>query len=80
MQISMDGRGRCYDNIFIERLWRTVKYEYLHLHAFSGGADLRLGLKEWVRWYNQQRPHQGLEYQTPNEAYYGNLKQLPETA
>ncbi len=79
-RISMDGRGRCYDNIFIERLWRTVKYEYLHLHAFNGGSDLRHGLKEWVRWYNQQRPHQGLGYQTPDEAYYGNLKQLPETA
>ena len=80
VKISMDGRGRCYDNIFIERLWRTVKYEYLHLHAFNGGSDLRQGLKEWVRWYNQQRPHQGLGYQTPDEAYYGNLKQLPETA
>ncbi len=80
VKISMDGRGRCYDNIFIERLWRTVKYEYLHLHAFDGGTDLRQGLREWFRWYNQQRPHQGLDYQTPDEVYYTNLKQLPEAA
>ncbi len=80
VKISMDGRGRCYDNIFIERLWRTVKYEYLHLHAFDGGRDLRKGLKEYLRWYNEQRPHQGLNYKTPDESYYGGLNQLPETA
>ena len=80
IRISMDGRGRCYDNIFIERLWRTVKYEYLHLHAFDGGTGLRHGLRDWFRWYNQQRPHQGLDYQTPDEAYYKDLNQLPEIA
>lgn len=80
VRISMDGRGRCYDNIFIERLWRTVKYEYLHLHAFDGGTGLRQGLRDWFQWYNQQRPHQGLDYQTPDEAYYKDLNQLPEIA
>ena len=70
VRISMDGKGRCLDNIFIERLWRTVKYEYLYLHAFEGGQELREGLASWVRWYNRQRPHQGLEYRTPDEVYY----------
>jgi putative transposase len=70
IRISMDGRGRCHDNIFIERLWRTVKYEFLYLHAFDSGGDLRRGLKTWLEWYNQHRPHQGLEYQTPDEVYF----------
>ena len=69
VRISMDGKGRCLDNIFIERLWRTVKYEYLDLHAFEGGPNLREGLRAWVGWYNRQRPHQGLGYQTPDEVY-----------
>jgi putative transposase len=71
VQISMDGKGRCHDNIFIERLWRTVKYEYLYLNAFEGGQDLRRGLASWVQWYNLKRPHQGLGYQTPDEVYTG---------
>jgi putative transposase len=50
VQISMDGKGRCHDNIFIERLRRTVKYEYLYLNAFEGGQDLRRGLASWVQW------------------------------
>jgi putative transposase len=70
--ISMDGRGRCHDNIFIERLCRTVKYEYLHLHAFDSGTELRQGLKTWLGWYNRHRPHQGLGYQTPDEVYFQN--------
>jgi putative transposase len=69
VRISMDGKGRCHDNIFVERLWRTVKYEYLYLHAFEGGQELRKGLTSWVAWYNRQRPHQGLGYQTPDEVY-----------
>lgn len=73
--ISMDGKGRCYDNIFIERLWRTVKYEYLYLHAFEGGGSLRDGLRSWITWYNRQRIHQGLKYKTPDEVYYAEQKQ-----
>lgn len=80
VRISMDGKGRCYDNIFVERLWRTLKYEYLYLHAFDGGQDLRQGLRTWVGWYNEQRPHQGLGYKTPDEVYYGDLERLPEVA
>jgi len=80
VRISMDGKGRCYDNIFVERLWRTVKYEYLYLQAFEGGQDLRQGLRTWVEWYNRERPHQGLGYRTPNEVYDGELRTLPEVA
>ena len=67
--ISMDGRGRCHDNIFIERLWRSVKYECLYLHAFENGSTLRQGLWEWFARYNGERPHQSLGYQTPDTVY-----------
>jgi putative transposase len=50
----MDGRGRCQDNIFIERLWWTIKHHYLYLHSFDCGSDLRQGLKDWIRYYNQE--------------------------
>jgi putative transposase len=76
----MDGKCRCYDNIFIERLWRTLKYEYLYQHAFEGGQDLRQGLRSWVGWYNRECPHQKLGYRTPNEMYYGELEPLSEAA
>ena len=69
--ISMDGRGRAMDNIFIERLWWTVKYHYLYLHAFDTGSELRTGLMQWFKFYNSQRPHQGLDDMTPDEVYFG---------
>ena len=80
VRISMDGKGRCYDNILVERLWRTVKYEYPYLHAFEGGQDLRQGLRAWVEWYNQKRPHQELGYKTPDEVCYGEPRTLSEVA
>jgi putative transposase len=80
VRIRMDGKGRCHGNIFVERLWRTVKYEYFYLHACEGGQDLRQGLRTWVEWYNQKRPHRGLGYRTLDEMYYGALKALPEVA
>ena len=70
IKISMDGRGRFMDNIFIERLWWTVKYQYLYLRAFEGGKDLRKGLKKWFQFYNRERSHQSLSDWTPNEIYY----------
>lgn len=73
IQISMDGRGNFRDNIFIERLWWTVKYQYLYLYAFEDGADLRQGLKNWFRFYNQERFHQSLKDKTPDEVYYNLL-------
>jgi len=70
VKISMDGRGRCQDNIFIERLWWTIKHHYLYLHSFDGGSDLRKGLRRWVHYYNQERGHSSLDDRTPDEVYY----------
>lgn len=78
--ISMDGRGRCQDNIFIERLWWTLKYHYIYLRAFGNGADLKRGLCQWFDFYNGQRPHQGLDGMTPDEVYYGLPGQLAKAA
>ena len=69
IQISMDGRGRCMDNIFTERLWRTVKYECIFLHEFNTLAEVRAGLTEYFTFYNTKRPHQSLDYQTPEVVY-----------
>ena len=70
VRISMDGRGRCYDNIFVERLWRTVKYEEVYLRDYADPVEARQGLKAYFRFYNEQRPHQALEYRTPAEVYF----------
>jgi len=69
--ISMDGRGRCQDNIFVERLWWTIKHHYLYLHSFDGGSELRHGLEEWIRYYNHERGHSALDDRTPDEVYHG---------
>ena len=71
--ISMDGRGRVQDNIFIERLWWTLKYQYLYLWSFNDGVELRHGLQHWFRFYNQERFHQALDNLTPDEVYFRNL-------
>ena len=60
VKISMDGRGRCFDNIIVERLWWTVKYHYVYLHEFANGSDLRKGLSSWIKKYNASRFHQSL--------------------
>ena len=73
VQISMDGRGRVFDNIFIERLWRTVKYEYLYLTDHHDGSELERGLTTYFRFYNTARPHQALGYRTPERVHF----QLP---
>jgi putative transposase len=70
IQISMDGRGRFQDNIFIERLWWTLKYHYFYLRTFDNGSMLRKGLKEWFQYYNEERFHQSLEGWTPDEIYF----------
>ena len=69
IRISMDGRGRWMDNVFIERLWRSLKYECVYLHAFETGSELRGGLGRWIGYYNERRPHSALAGQTPSEAY-----------
>ena len=68
--VSMDGRGRVRDNIFIERLWWTLKYQYLYLRSFDTTMELRQGLSEWFKFYNSQRPHQTLDGLTPDEVYF----------
>jgi putative transposase len=70
VQISMDGRGRCHDNIFIERLWRSLKYELIYLMAFENGKHLNKEVCQWMDWYNQERPHQALNYRTPEVVYW----------
>jgi len=70
IDISMDGRGRVQDNIFIERLWWTLKYHYLYLWSFENGVDLRQGLRDWFSFYNGERSHQALDNLTPDEVYY----------
>ena len=69
VSISMDGRGRAYDNIFIERLWRTVKYEDIYLKGYGNMKETREGLKEYFEFYNEERPHQSLGNKTPGEIY-----------
>jgi len=70
IQISMDGRGRCHDNIFNERLWRTVKYEEVYLKEYRSVAEAKQSLSDYFRFYNHERLHSSLEYQTPAEVYF----------
>ena len=72
VRISMDGRGRCMDNIFIERLWRSLKYEAVYLHDLADGFEARLLIDEWIGFYNTERPHSALDGKIPAEAYRGN--------
>jgi len=69
VRISMDGKGRYTDNLFIERLWRTVKYEEVYLKAYKDGRDARAGIREYFNFYNTERPHQALGYRTPAEVF-----------
>lgn len=70
IQISMDGKGRCFDNIFIERLWRTLKYEDIYLKDYTDGHALWHGLSAYLDFYNHQRLHQSLAYRPPAEVYF----------
>ena len=71
VRISMDGKGRWMDNVMIERLWRTLKYECVYLNAFETGSEARNGIGKWVELYNRKRPHSSLDDKTPHEAYFG---------
>lgn len=71
IRISMDGRGRLYDNIFVERLWRTVKYEEVYLHDYLTVSLAKEGLSDYFYFYNTERPHTSLDNRTPFEVYYG---------
>ena len=78
--ISMDGRGRCQDNIFIERLWWTLKHQFIYLHSFDNGKSLRRGLGKWIQYYNLVRGHSSLDDKTPDEVYYGLPHPFAEAA
>jgi putative transposase len=67
--VSMDGRGRALDNVFVERLWRSLKYEEVYLKAHANVSELACGVSSWLRFYNHERPHQSLGYRTPAEVY-----------
>jgi len=67
--ISMDGRGRAFDNIFVERLWRNVKYEDVYLNGYATMGELIVGLTQYFSYYNAERPHQSLDYKTPDVVY-----------
>ena len=69
VRISMDGKGRYNDNIFVERLWRSIKYEEVYLKAYQNGSEARAGIGAYLDFYNQERPHQALGYQTPGEVF-----------
>ena len=71
--ISMDGKGRCMDNIFVERLWRSLKYEEVYLHAYATVAEARTGIGAWLDFYNTGRQHQSLGYRTPRQIYEEGL-------
>jgi len=85
IRISMDGKGRCLDNIFCERLWRSLKYEEVYLRAYETTKEARARIGQWFKFYNDERPHQALNYQTPRQffaaarpcAYVDNASALP---
>jgi putative transposase len=71
ISISMDGKGRFVDNIYCERLWRTIKQEEVYLKQYSTPLEAIQSMEQYVTYYNEQRPHQSLNYLTPNQVYYG---------
>lgn len=73
-KISWDGRGRAFDNIFIERFWRSLKYEEVYLKQYDNGKEAFQGIKEYIRFYNNERPHQSLDGRTPEEVFFGGYK------
>ena len=72
----MDGKGRWMDNVFIERLWWSVKYQDVYLKAYSSIAELRKGLRDYFDFYNSQRRHQSLDRRTPDDVYWSTLPQI----
>ena len=79
IRISMDGKGAWRDNVFVERLWRSVKYEEVYLHAYETVSMARAGLKRYFRFYNSRRPHSGLDQKTPDQVYF-KMSPLPKAA
>jgi len=77
IRISMDGKGAWRDNVFVERLWRTVKYEEVYLHAYDSVSDARTSIGRYLDLYNRRRPHSSLDGMTPDQAYFGFTPMLP---
>ena len=77
IRISMDGKGRWIDNVFIERLWRSVKYEDVYLRAYENGREVQAGLTQYFDFYNRRRIHQTHDYRTPDEVYFGTAATEP---
>ena len=75
-EISMDGRGRFMDNIFIEPLWRSIKYEEVHLKAYADGREARAGIGSWMDFYNEKRPHQAMDKQTPMAVWRKGIEKI----
>lgn len=80
VKISMDGRGRCMDNIFTERLWRSLKYQEVYLHEYENPKQARAGINRYLEIYNTFRPHQGLNGLTPHEVYFGKAVYMQAAA
>jgi putative transposase len=80
VQLSMDGRGAWRDNVFVERLWRSVKYERVHLKSYDGVSVAKADIADYLHWYNCARPHSSLSKQTPNDAYMALLPKMQEAA
>ncbi len=79
IQVSMDGKGRYLDNIIVERLWRSIKYEEVYLKAYKDGTEAKQGIGSYLDFYNRERPHQALGYRTPQETYEGEQpRERPE--
>jgi putative transposase len=78
VRVSMDGKGRASDNIFTERLWRSLKYEEVYLHDYQSPKEARSGISSYLEFYNHQRLHQSLNYQTPAEVHFGSGQQISE--
>ena len=72
IRISMDGKGRWRDNVFVERLWRSVKYEEVYLHAYETVSDAKAGIARYITFFNTRRPHKALDRKTPDEVYFAS--------
>lgn len=80
IRVSMDGKGCWRDNVFVERIWRSVKYEEVYLHAYASVSEARLGIRRYIDFYNSRRPHSSLGKQTPDEFYYARLPAANQAA
>jgi putative transposase len=69
----MNGKGRCIDNVFIERLWRSLKYEEVYLHDYKNVLEAKMNIGKYLKFYNEERLHQALDYNTPSEVYFSGL-------